>query len=97
MEIFSQQQQDLLVLIIELSDNILGRCSPWIGLTNIAHNPNNWVWVHSLMNSNFTSWVSGHPSTTNDYNFALMGWGDDYNWYDIDAEYISCSICQFFP
>ena len=76
------------------------KCSPWIGLTNLAQNPDNWVWVHSLKETNnvsYTSWVWDHPYNDNYYNFAIMGYGDDYNWVDMYAEFSTCSICQFFP
>ena len=97
-EIFDQNQQNLINLITESKASEFGNCSPWIGLTTLAQKPYDWVWAHSLeytnTNTSYTSWLNGHPYNDNEYNFALMGWGDNYNWIDINREYTSCSICQ---
>ena len=100
-EIFDPQQQNLLAMFTESETTEIGKCSPWIGLTNIAQNPDDWVWVHSLNNTNtntsYTSWAYAHPYNDLNFNFVLMGWGDDYNWVDVEPTYATCSICQYFP
>ena len=92
-EIFSQEQQDFLVLNLLNNEQSQGKRNWWIGLIKIG---NNWVWPHSLINASFTSWADSYP-----YYGGLVGslnWGDDYNWVDIDSEFTDAyPICQFFP
>ena len=49
------------------------------------------------MDAPYTSWAYDHPYNDLNFNFVLMGWGDDYNWVDVEPTYATCSICQYFP
>ena len=99
-EIFSQAHQDFLVVelySLELSGG--GKYLWWIGLTNIGNiASNDWYWVHSHTNANFTSWQSGQPNNVYYDNFSYMHFSYEYNWVDtIHNGYTIFPICQFFP
>ena len=93
-EIFSQEQQDFLVLNLLNNEQSQGKRNWWIGLIKIG---NNWVWPHSLMNASFTSWSNGYPNNYYNYNFACMYPFGEYNWIDATATVTMHPICQFFP
>merc|ERR1719513_391649 len=61
-EIQTQEQAELIASIAMVEESLTGVGSWWIGLTDMSHE-GRWMWSHSSIDSAYTDWLPGHPST----------------------------------
>ena len=85
-EIFSQEQQDFIVMKAYETELLTGSGRNWwIGMTD-ANSEGRWFWIHSLKAAEYTSWGTRNPDGVSDgsdgVNFVCMYADFDYNWTD---------------
>merc|ERR1712215_83347 len=93
-EIFTQEQQNFLVLMAEQVEAITQTKRHWlIGITDVA-SEGEWIWPHSLKVADYTAWNSGQPNGGPNYNYAIMNNAMGYKWDDQPDTSAFFPICQ---
>ena len=98
-EIFSQEQQDYMVMKAFEAELLTGSEREWwIGLTD-DNSEGRWFWINSPRPAEFLPWGVWQPDGDNKANFGAMFAGFDYRWTDETSafEYRGGAhpICQF--